>query len=432
MPEHVLIRDLPRHVGKAVVLKGWAYNMRSSGAIAFLQMRDGTGRVQATVVKGETDPASWQTASEATIESSAVVEGVVKEDPRAPTGFEVAAAKVAVLQRAEEYPIGKKEHGPDFLLDHRHLWMRAPRQEAILRVRDAIVWAMRTSMRKQGFVLTDSPVFTPNACEGTSTLFEVPYFDDKAYLTQSGQLYLEATSAALGRTYDFGPVFRAEKSKTRRHLTEFWMLDAEASFVEFEENMAIQEKFVTDILQCVLGECTAELKICERDTKALEQSAKGGFPRVSYDEAVEKLHALGSDIAYGDDLGGDDETLLTQQYDRPIFVHHYPAKVKAFYMQPDPKNEELVLNNDLLAPEGYGEIIGGSERVHDLTLLRYKLQQHELPEAAFKWYMDLRRYGSVPHSGFGIGVERTVAWVCGLQHVRETIPFPRLLNRLYP
>lgn len=431
--EHVLVRDIAKHDGQEVLLKGWCHNFRSSGSIFFLQFRDGSGRLQAVVSKKEVSEETWNACQSLSIEASVEVEGLVKAEPRSPSGFEVQAKAVRVVALpSEEFPIGKKEHGVEFLQDLRHLWLRSSRQEAILRVRDEIEFAMREFMKLRGFTLTDSPIFTPNAVEGTTDLFEVKYFDDKAYLSQSGQLYLEATSAALGRTYCFGPTFRSEKSKTRRHLTEFWMLEAEAAFMDYEQNMQLQEDLVVHVVKRVLEHRRDDLKTLERDVAPLEKVAEGGFPRITHAEAVAKLKELGSDIKEGDDLGADDETLLTQQFDKPVFVHHYPAEIKAFYMKPDAQDPTRVLNDDLLAPEGYGEIIGGSQRIEDLALLEERIAAHGLPKEAFEWYLDVRRYGSVPHSGFGIGLERTVAWICKLPHVRETIPFARLLNRLKP
>ncbi len=428
----ILISDFSKHVGETVTIKGWAYNVRSSGSIAFLQIRDGSGFTQAVVAKQSVDEPSWQSAVDTTIESSVIVTGTVSAHPKQAGVYELQATAVSIIQRAEEYPIGKKEHGPDFLLDNRHLWLRAPSQWAIQRVRDSIIRATYDWMRDHDFIKIDSPIFTPNACEGTTDLFEVDYFEDrKAYLTQSGQLYLEAAISSFGRCFDFGPVFRAEKSKTRRHLIEFWMMDAEAAFVEHEENLRIQEELVSFIVSRVLSEREAELKILERDTAPL-QNVKPPFYRLTHAEAVKKLHELGSDIGEMDDLGADDETKLTQLYDKPLFIEKYPAAVKAFYMKPDPSDPTRVLNADLLAPEGYGEIIGGSEREDSYDALLERIRQHGLPEKAFAWYLDLRKYGSVPHSGFGFGLERIVAWVCGLHHVRETIPFPRLINRLEP
>ncbi len=428
----VEIKDAPKHVDEEVEIRGWNYNSRSSGSIAFLQLRDGTGRIQAVVSKNDVAAESWEAARSLTIESSVIVKGKVKKDTRSASGVELAATEVKTVSLAAEYPIGKKEHGPDFLMNYRHLWMRSPRQEAVLRVRDEIIFGLREFMKERGFVLTDSPIFTPNAVEGTTDLFEVKYFDDKAYLSQSGQLYLEATSAALGKTYCFGPAFRSEKSKTRRHLTEFWMLEAEASFMDWKENMQLQEDMTVHVVRRVLDRCRTELAVLERDVKPLETTALGNFPRVHYDDAIKQLQGLGSDIKPGDDLGADDETILTKQYDRPIFIHHYPVSVKAFYMKPDPDQPDRALNDDMLAPEGYGEVIGGSQRIDDLALLLKRIEEHKLPAEAFDWYLDLRRYGSVPHSGFGIGAERTVAWICGLEHVRETIPFARMLHRLRP
>lgn len=427
-----LISTFSSHVGSTVTVKGWAYNVRSSGSIAFLQLRDGSGFTQAVVSKDRVDDASWMAATEATIESSVAVTGTVSKHPKLEGVYELQASRVALIQKAEEYPIGKKEHGPDFLLDHRHLWLRAPSQWAVQRVRNAIILATYDWMRDNAFIKIDAPIFTPNACEGTTELFEVDYFEDrKAYLTQSGQLYLEAAIASVGRCFDFGPVFRAEKSKTRRHLIEFWMMDAEAAFVEHAGNLEIQERLVSFIVRRVLETCGEELRILERDVGPL-QKVTPPFPRITHAEAIAKLREAGSDIGDMDDLGADDETLLTKMYDKPVFVEKYPAAVKAFYMKRDPTDPTRVLNADLLAPEGYGEIIGGSQREDDLEALRSRIREQGLPEAAFGWYLDLRRYGSVPHSGFGYGLERLVAWICGLHHVRETIPFPRLLNRLEP
>ncbi|MBN1585248.1 asparagine--tRNA ligase [Candidatus Uhrbacteria bacterium] len=426
------IRDAPKHVGEEVEIRGWNYNSRSSGKIAFLQLRDGTGRIQAVVVSGAVSGESWQAAKSLNTESSVIVRGVVKGEHRAPSGVELQTTAVEVVALAEEYPIGKKEHGVDFLMDYRHLWIRSARQEAILRIRDEISFGLREFMKQRGFVLTDSPIFTPSACEGTTDLFEVKYFDDKAYLSQSGQLYLEATSAALGKTYCFGPAFRSEKSKTRRHLTEFWMLEAEVAFMDWEENMQVQEDMTVHVLKRVLDNCQDELKALERDTAPLKTAAEGNFPRMHHAEAVRKLRELGSDIGDRDDLGADDETVLTRQFDRPVFIHHYPVEAKAFYMKPDPNEPDRALCADMLAPEGYGEVIGGSQRIDDLKLLEERIREKGLPVEAFEWFLDIRRYGSVPHSGFGIGLERTVAWICGIEHVRETIPFPRTIYRIKP
>jgi asparaginyl-tRNA synthetase len=428
----VPIKNLSLHIGKEVEIRGWSYNLRSSGSIMFLQLRDGTGRVQGVIPKNEVSAETWSAAQSLTIESSVIVRGLVKEEIRAQSGVEVVVKTVTPVSISAEYPIGKKEHGVDFLMDQRHLWMRSPRQEAILRVRDQIEWAFREFMRKRDFILADSPIFTANAVEGTTDLFEVKYFDDKAYLSQSGQLYQEATSAALAKTYCFGPVFRSEKSKTRRHLTEFWMLEAEAAYMDWQENMQLQEDLVVHVVRSVIKDRRADLELIGRNIAPLEKVAEGGFPRVHYEDAVSQLEKLGSDMKIGDDFGADDETILTKQYDKPIFIHHYPVSVKAFYMKPDPQQPDRVLNNDLLAPEGYGEIIGGSQRIDDLKLLEQRIAEHKLPPAAFTWYTDLRRYGSVPHSGFGIGLERTVSWICGLEHVRESIPFARTIQRLTP
>lgn len=426
------IKNANQHLGKDVEIRGWTHNIRSSGSIAFLQLRDGSGRLQGVVVKNDVSPEIWDAAKSLTIESSVIVRGTVKEDTRSPGAVEIQVKDVVPVAIASEYPIGKKEHGVDFLMDVRHLWIRSSRQEAILRVRDEIAFGFREFMKERGFALTDSPIFTPNAVEGTSDLFEVKYFDDKAYLSQSGQLYLEATSAALGKTYCFGPTFRSEKSKTRRHLTEFWMLEAEASYMDWEQNIQLQEDMVVHVVKRVLRERRRDLELLERNIPALEKVAEGGFIRMHHADAVKELQAMGSDIKERDDFGADDETILTKKYDKPIFIHHYPVEVKAFYMKPDPSEPDRALNADMLAPEGYGEVIGGSQRIDDLALLEQRIEEHGLPKEAFGWYLDLRRYGSVPHSGFGIGLERTVAWICGLEHVRETIPFPRLLNRLTP
>lgn len=426
------IKDFSTLVGQTVTIKGWAYNVRSSGSIAFLQIRDGSGFTQAVVAKAGVDEVSWQAATETTIESSCVVEGVVTKHPKQEGVFELQATKVELVQRSEEYPIGKKEHGPDFLLDQRHLWLRAPTQWAIQKVRNEVIYATFDWMRENGYMKFDSPILTPNACEGTTELFEIEYFEErKAYLSQSGQLYLEAAIASFGKVFDFGPVFRAEKSKTRRHLTEFWMMDAETAYATHEDNMAIQERLICFIVERVLKNCQAELKILERDQEPLKK-VQAPFPRVRHADAVKQLQALGSDIKEGDDLGADDETMLTKQYDRPIFVERYPAVVKAFYMKRDPEDASRVLCSDLLAPEGYGEISGGSQREDSYDELLKRIQEHHLPEKEFQWYLDTRKYGAVPHAGFGFGLERIVTWVCGIHHVRETIPFPRLMNRLEP
>ncbi len=426
------ISQLANSVGQLVTLKAWVYNFRSSGSIYFLEARDGTGFIQAVVDKKSVAPAVWNDCQKLTIESSVILTGQVTAHPKKPGVFELQVTELAIVQVAAEYPIGKKEHGPDFLLEHRHLWLRSPRQWAIQRVRNTIINATYQFLNQREFIKIDAPILTPTSCEGTSTLFELDYFDlGKAYLTQSGQLYLEAAIFSHGRVFDFGPVFRAEKSKTRRHLTEFWMMDAEAAFVEHEENMAIQEALVCHLVSQVLAKNQEELLILERDQEPLKK-VKPPFYHLTHLEAVKELRKLGSDIKEEDDLGGDDETLLTKQYDKPIFIEKYPASVKAFYMKRDPGDQSRVLCADLLASEGYGEIIGGSQREDDYDTLLSRLKKNNLSVEAFQWYLDLRRYGSVPHSGFGYGLERLVAWLCGLEHVRETIPFPRLINRLYP
>ncbi len=426
------IKDFPSLIDQSVTIKGWAYNVRSSGSLVFLQMRDGSGFTQAVVSKQRVDEASWQAAMALTIESSCIVTGVVQAHPKQAGVYELQADQVEAVQIAAEYPIGKKEHGPDFLLDQRHLWLRVPTQWAIQRVRNEIIYATYDWMRDHGFVKIDTPILTPNACEGTTELFEIDYFGDrKAYLAQSGQLYLEAAIRSFGRCFDFGPVFRAEKSKTRRHLTEFWMMDAEAAFVDHQGNMEIQERLIMFIVERVLKNCQPELVILERSQEPLKK-IKLPFVRMTHADAVKTLRELGSDIKPGDDLGADDETLLTKQYDQPIFVEKYPAAVKAFYMKRSPEDPERVLCSDLLAPEGYGEISGGSQREDDYDRLLARIREHHLPEQAFQWYLDLRRYGSVPSSGFGYGLERITTWICGIHHVRETIPFPRLMNRLEP
>ena len=434
------IKQFPELVGQSVEVKGWAYNVRSSGSLVFVELRDGTGFVQAVVSKKGVDEASWEAASSTTIESSVILEGIVAKHPKLEEVYELQTTKVTLVQKAEEYPIGKKEHGPDFLLDHRHLWLRTPTQWAIQKVRNEVIYATFDWMRDHGYMKFDSPILTPIACEGTTELFEIDYFETrKAYLSQSGQLYLEAAIASFGKVFDFGPVFRSEKSKTRRHLTEFWMMDAETAFATHEDNMSIQEGLICFIVERVLERCQTELKLLERDQTPLKQ-VKAPFPRITHADAVKQLQALGSDIKAGDDLGADDETILTKQYDRPIFIEKYPAAVKAFYMKSaggstvkqDPEDPERVLCSDLLAPEGYGEISGGSQREDNYDVLLARIRSHQLPEEAFQWYLDLRKYGSTPHSGFGFGLERIVTWLCGIHHVRETIPFPRLMNRLEP
>lgn len=429
------IADLKNYVGQKVELKGWSYNTRSSGKVKFLELRDGTGIVSCVYYKG-TEPGqcsedAWNTFDQVTQESSVKVTGIVKQHPKHQNVFEIGAEALEVIHRAEGYPITPKEHGTDFLMENRHLWLRSKRQTAILHVRHEIVKAIRDFFDGRGFTLTDAPIFTPSACEGTSTLFETQYFDEKAYLSQSGQLYMEATAAALGKVYCFGPTFRAEKSKTRRHLIEFWMVEPEVAFNDIYDNMELAEQFVEYIVQRVLKNRPDELKALERDTSKLEV-IKGPFPRVHYDEAAQIIKKENPEFVIGDDFGGTDETIISSKFDRPVFVHHYPAAVKAFYMKEDPAQPGKSMSCDLLATEGYGEIIGGGQREDNLEILKAKIKEHNLQEKDFAWFMDLRRYGTFPHAGFGLGVERTVAWICGLPHVRETIPFPRLYGRSYP
>jgi asparaginyl-tRNA synthetase len=429
---HVYIEDIGAHVAEEVTIKGWLHNRRSSGKIHFLILRDGTGFIQAVMSKAAVGDAMFTSADHLSQETSVIVTGTARADARAPGGYEIDVKDLQIVGASHDYPITPKEHGVDYLLDRRHLWMRSERQQAILRVRHEIIDAVRDFFNSRGFILTDAPVFTPAACEGTTTLFPVEYFDDqKAYLTQSGQLYIEATAMALGRVYCFGPTFRAEKSKTRRHLTEFWMVEPEMAFADLNDVMDLAEALVVSVVARVLDRRRRELKALERDTTRLEAIASP-FPRITYDEAVDRLRAQGSSFEWGGDFGGPDETALAQQFDRPVMVHRFPAAIKAFYMKPDPVRPELALGVDVLAPEGYGEIIGGGERLADLDLLLKRIEEHQLPQEAFEWYLDLRRYGTVPHGGFGMGIERVVAWICGLEHVRETIPYPRMLYRLYP
>ncbi len=435
--KQVYVNELKNYVGQEVTLKGWLYNSRSSGKILFLLVRDGTGIVQCVVFKPNNEEL-FEKAELLGQESSIIVRGKVREDARSPIGVELDVTDLEVIQNVQGYPITPKEHGTEFLMDHRHLWIRSRRQHAILRVRHTVVKATRNFFDDRGFILADAPIFTPNACEGTTTLFEVNYFDyDKAYLTQSGQLYNEATAAAFGRSYCFGPVFRAEKSKTRRHLTEFWMVEPEMAYADLEDVMNLAEELVCYVVEKVLEERLEDLKTLGRDVSKLEK-VKAPFPRVHYDEAVKILQegyekgALESKFEWGRDFGAPDETYLSSQFELPVFVHHFPASIKAFYFERDKDRPELALGADLLAPEGYGEIIGGGQRAFDLEFLEKQIAEHNLPREAFEWYLDLRRYGSVPHAGFGMGIERCVAWVCGIEHVRETIPFPRMLYRLKP
>jgi asparaginyl-tRNA synthetase len=429
--ERTYLKHIGQHVGSEVEIRGWLYNKRSSGKILFLIIRDGTDLIQGVVVKSEVPAEVFEAAKRLTQESSLIVRGVVREEPRSISGYELNITDLEIVQLAEEYPITPKEHGVEYLLDRRHLWLRSRRQHAIMLVRNELIKATRRFFDERDFVLIDAPILTPAAAEGTTTLFETDYFDEKAYLSQTGQLYMEAAAMAFGKVYCFGPTFRAEKSKTRRHLMEFWMIEPEMAFCDQEENMRVQEEYVSCLVQHALKNCRKELEILERDTSKLENIVPP-FPRLSYDEAVKILQQNGSEIQWGDDLGGGDETIIANQYDRPVFVYGFPAAIKAFYFQPDPERPEIVKGADLLAPEGYGEIIGGGERIADYELLLKKIKEENLPEEPYAWYLDLRRYGSVPHSGFGLGLERTVSWICGLSHLREAIPFPRLLNRIYP
>ncbi|MFH1145380.1 MAG: asparagine--tRNA ligase [bacterium] len=424
------VRDLKTLVGQETMIQGWVYNFRSSGSIYFLQVRDGSGFIQAIVDKKVVSEDVWTVVDSITLESSVELTGTVSKHPKKEE-YELQVKELKIVQRAEEFPIGKKEHGPDFLLDQRHLWLRSPSQWAIQRVRDCVIRSTYDWFHDHRFIKIDSPILTPNACEGTTELFEIDYFGQPAYLSQSGQLYLEAAIIAHGKVFDFGPVFRAEKSKTRRHLTEFWMMDAEMAFAGHEDNMKTQEQLISYIVQRCLMECQEEFKILERNVQPLEK-IKPPFAHITHEEAIKKLQSLGSDVKDRDDLGADDETLLSKKNDVPLFVEKYPVEVKAFYMKRDPKDPTRVLNADLLAPEGYGEIIGGSQREDDYDVLLKRIEEHKLPVEAFSWYLDLRKYGSVPHSGFGYGLERIVTWICGIKHVRESIPFPRMINRLRP
>lgn len=421
--------------GQTVRLRGWLHNLRRSGKILFPTFRDGTGFMQAVVVKAAAAPETFESCRRLTRESSVEVTGELRKEDRAPGGFEMEVSDIRILQQVsaeDPFPITPKEHGVDFLMNQRHLWLRSRRQHAILRVRHELIRAVRDYFDNNGFTLVDTPILTPAACEGTTTLFEIPYFDyGSAYLTQSGQLYNEATAAALGKTYCFGPTFRAEKSKTRRHLTEFWMVEPEMAYATIDDVMDLAEDFLVSVIQRVLQERASELKTLERDTSQLEKVVKP-FPRISYDDAVERLKEKGVAFEWGGDFGGTDETLLSEDFEQPVMVHRFPMAIKAFYMQPDEQRPELSLGVDVLAPEGYGEVIGGGQRIHDYELLLKRLQEHHLPREAFEWYLDLRKYGSVPHSGFGLGIERCVGWICGLEHVRETIAFPRMLYRMHP
>jgi asparaginyl-tRNA synthetase len=431
MNEQTYIRDAAAHVGTEVTIKGWLYSRTDKGRLQFLLVRDGSGLIQAVVFKKNVSPEAFEAARTLSQESSLVVTGTLRADERAPGGFELDVNDLCLVHQAQEYPIQPKEHGVDFLMDWRHLWIRSPHQAAILRVRAHVIRAIREWLDGNGFINADTPVITPSACEGTTTLFGLDYFGAAAYLTQSGQLYNEANAMALGRVYAFGPTFRAEKSKTRRHLTEFWMVEPEMAYVDLNGDMEVIEQFVSHIVQSILSACAPELRELQRDTTILQKVA-APFPRLHYDDAVSLLNEWGVPMTWGDDFGAPHETAIGEHFDRPVLVHHYPTAIKAFYMQPDPERPELSLSVDAIGPEGYGEIVGGGERIHDLALLERRLAEHGLPREPYEWYLDLRRYGSVPHSGFGLGVERTVSWLCGLQHIRETIPFPRTLGRVWP
>ncbi len=428
----ITIAQVENHVGETITLGAWIANKRSSGKIAFLQLRDGSGFMQGIVVKADVSEEIFQVAKSITQESSLYVTGVVQEDTRSAFGYELLVTNLEVIHESKDYPITPKEHGTEFLMDHRHLWLRSKKQHSVMKIRNEIIRATYEFFNNEGFVKVDPPILTGSAPEGTTELFQTKYFEEDAYLSQSGQLYMEAAAMALGKVFSFGPTFRAEKSKTRRHLIEFWMIEPEMAFYHFEDNLEVQEQYVSYIIQSVLKNCSLELGVLERDTSKLEKM-KAPFPRITYTDAITLLKEKGfNDIEWGEDFGAPHETAIAESFDMPVFITHYPAKIKPFYMESDPTNPEVVLCADLIAPEGYGEIIGGSERLSNYELLKQRMDEHELPEEAYKWYMQLRQYGSVPHSGFGLGLERTVAWLSGVDHVRETIPFPRLLNRLYP
>ncbi|WP_078432811.1 asparagine--tRNA ligase [Metabacillus halosaccharovorans] len=426
------IAEVGKYVGQEVTIGVWLANKRSSGKIAFLQLRDGTGFIQGVVVKAEVEEEIFNKAKSITQETSLYISGIVREDERSPFGYELGITNIKVITESVDYPITPKEHGTEFLMDHRHLWLRSKRQHAVMKIRNEIIRSTYEFFNNEGFVKVDPPILTGSAPEGTSELFHTKYFDEDAYLSQSGQLYMEAAAMALGKVFSFGPTFRAEKSKTRRHLIEFWMIEPEMAFYEFEDNLKVQEEYVSFIIQNVLENCSLELNTLGRDVAKLEK-VKAPFPRITYDEAIKFLHEKGfTEIKWGDDFGAPHETAIAESYEKPVFITHYPTSLKPFYMQPDPNRDDVVLCADLIAPEGYGEIIGGSERIHNAELLKQRIDEHKLDEQAYDWYLQLRKYGSVPHSGFGLGLERTVAWLSGVEHVRETIPFPRLLNRLYP
>ncbi len=431
MAEIIRISDVAQHEGEEITIQGWLYNMRSSGKLRFLLIRDGSAIIQCVIFKNDVSEEVFINTDKLTQESSLSITGKVTADKRSPLGFEIQVRDLQIIQVADEYPITKKEHGTDFLMDHRHLWLRSKRQHAIIRIRHQVIHAARKFFDDQDYICVDSPIFTPSAAEGTTTLFETDYFGRKAYLTQSGQLYAEAGAMAFGKVYCFGPTFRAEKSKTRRHLTEFWMIEPEVAFFDLNDDMKLAEDFVSYIVQNVLEHRREDLLTLERDISKLENIVPP-FPKIHYKEAVDILKKNNSEFIDGDDFGGADETIISEQFDKPVIIHHYPAKIKAFYMKRDPQQPEYALAMDMLAPEGYGEIIGGSQREDDYNALIERIHEHNLPEEAFAWYLDLRKYGSVPHSGFGLGIERTVAWICGIRHVRETIPFPRTMQRIYP
>lgn len=428
----ITIAEVNKHVGEEVSFGAWLANKRSSGKIAFLQLRDGTGFIQGVVVKSDVEEEVFLKAKSMAQETSLIVTGTVQEDSRSPFGYELLVSGIEVLHEAVDFPITPKEHGTEFLMDHRHLWLRSRRQHAVMKIRNEIIRSTYEFFNNHGFVKVDPPILTGSAPEGTTELFHTKYFDEDAYLSQSGQLYMEAAAMALGKVFSFGPTFRAEKSKTRRHLIEFWMIEPEMAFYRFEESLEVQEQYVSHVVQSVLANCKLELERLGRDVSRLE-NVKAPFPRISYDRAIELLHEKGfDDIQWGDDFGAPHETAIAEHYDKPVFITHYPKAIKPFYMQPAPDRDDVVLCADLIAPEGYGEIIGGSERIYDFELLKKRMEEHQLPQEPYQWYLDLARYGAVPHSGFGLGLERTVAWISGVDHVRETIPFPRLLNRLYP
>lgn len=428
---HVLIESVGQYVGQEVTVKGWLYNRTDKGKLRFLLLRDGTGMIQAIVFKNNVSPKMFENADSLTQESSLIVRGNIRQDERAPGGFEMDVTHLETVNLSSTYPLTPKKHGTAFLMEHRHLWLRSSRQHAILKIRSEIIKSCRDFFDDQGFVLVDTPIITPAACEGTSTLFEIDYFDETAYLTQSGQLYNEAACMSVGKTYCFGPTFRAEKSKTRRHLTEFWMVEPEIAYADLSDIMVLGEECVSFIVGRVLERRSRELKILERDTHLLEK-VQPPFPRISYEEAFDLLEKKGTETPRGSDFGGTDETIISENFKQPVIVHRFPQKIKAFYMEPDPENSKLALCMDMLAPEGYGEIIGGSQRIHDYDLLEKRIKEHKLPMESFQWYLDLRKYGSVPHSGFGMGIERLVSWICKIDHVRETIAFPRLLHKIYP